>query len=127
MWKIGFIFRDQFRFILGDIIKISRGITKLRAVSSKRQDGLLPHFQSEFVYAHTSCRQKYILIKNILKCIRRRQMKFHIRLRERSSEVALIYLTLIGKKHVSFVSKKLINKKQQNWKKKLVREFLWKM
>lgn len=50
---------------LGEIIIISRGITTLRAASSERQDGLLPHLQTEFVYTHTSCRQKYINKKYI--------------------------------------------------------------
>lgn len=50
---------------LGEIIKISRGITSLRAASTERQDGLLPHLQTEFVYAHSSCRQKYINKKYI--------------------------------------------------------------
>ncbi|GFV46787.1 hypothetical protein TNCV_1882461 [Trichonephila clavipes] len=45
---------------LGDIIKTSRGVTTLRTASSKRQDGLLPHLQTDVVYAHKSCRQKYI-------------------------------------------------------------------
>lgn len=50
---------------LGEIIKISRGVTTLRAASSERQDGLLPHLQTEFVYAHASCRQKYMNKKYI--------------------------------------------------------------
>ncbi|GFV86754.1 hypothetical protein TNCV_3964841 [Trichonephila clavipes] len=49
---------------LGDI-KISRGVTTLRTTSSERQDGLLPHLQTNVVYAHKSCRQKYINKKYI--------------------------------------------------------------
>ncbi|GFX63292.1 hypothetical protein TNCV_3896162 [Trichonephila clavipes] len=40
---------------LGDIIKISRGVTTLRTVSSERQNVLLPHLQTDVVYAHKSC------------------------------------------------------------------------
>ena len=50
---------------LGEIVKISRGITTLRAASSARQDGLLPYLQAEFVYAHSGCREKYIHQKYI--------------------------------------------------------------
>ncbi|GFW08747.1 hypothetical protein TNCV_4299201 [Trichonephila clavipes] len=50
---------------LGDIIKISRGVTTLRTASSERQDALLPHLQTAVVYAHKSCRQKYINKKYI--------------------------------------------------------------
>ncbi|GFT27690.1 hypothetical protein TNCV_3570621 [Trichonephila clavipes] len=49
---------------LGDI-KISRGVTTLRTASSERQDGLLPHLQTDLVYAHKSCRQRYINKKYI--------------------------------------------------------------
>ncbi|KAG5865747.1 hypothetical protein JTB14_024142 [Gonioctena quinquepunctata] len=45
---------------LDKIIKISGEVTTLRAAPSKRQYGLLSHSQTEFVYAHTSCPQKYI-------------------------------------------------------------------
>ena len=37
----------------------------MRAASSERQDGLLPHLQAEFVYAHSGCRGKYIHQKYI--------------------------------------------------------------
>lgn len=50
---------------LGEILKISRGITTLRAASNERQDGLLPYLQAEFVYAHSGCRGKYIHQKYI--------------------------------------------------------------
>ncbi|GFU23406.1 hypothetical protein TNCV_2369371 [Trichonephila clavipes] len=50
---------------LGDIIKISRGVTTLKTASSERQNGLLPHLQTDVVYAHKSCRQKYINKKYI--------------------------------------------------------------
>ncbi|GFV92034.1 hypothetical protein TNCV_1894701 [Trichonephila clavipes] len=50
---------------LGDIIKISTGVTTLRTASSERQDGLLPHLQTDVVYAHNSRRQKYINKKYI--------------------------------------------------------------
>ncbi|CAG9826653.1 unnamed protein product [Diabrotica balteata] len=50
---------------LGEVIKICRGVTSLKAASTERQDGLLPHLQTEFVYAHLSCRQKYINKKYI--------------------------------------------------------------
>ncbi|GFV11277.1 hypothetical protein TNCV_3723661 [Trichonephila clavipes] len=50
---------------LGDIIKISRGVITLRTASSERQDGLLPHLQTDVVYAHKNCRQKCINKKYI--------------------------------------------------------------
>ncbi|GFU05545.1 hypothetical protein TNCV_3291711 [Trichonephila clavipes] len=50
---------------LGDVIKISRGVTTLRTASSERQEGLLPHLQTDVIYAHKSCRQKYINKKYI--------------------------------------------------------------
>ncbi|GFV70975.1 hypothetical protein TNCV_2355191 [Trichonephila clavipes] len=49
---------------LGDIIKISR-VTTLRTASSERQEGLLPHLQTDVVYVPKSCRQKYINKKYI--------------------------------------------------------------
>lgn len=50
---------------LGDIIKITRGIATLRATSNERQDGLVKFLQTQFVYAHAICRQKYINKKYI--------------------------------------------------------------
>ncbi|KAF2880962.1 hypothetical protein ILUMI_25178 [Ignelater luminosus] len=40
--------------------------------SSGRQDGLLPHLQIEFVYAYSSCRQKYIN-KKYIEIIKKKQ------------------------------------------------------
>jgi hypothetical protein len=46
---------------VGEIIKVMRGLPTLRNASEKREDGLLEFLNSsEFVYAHSTCRQKYI-------------------------------------------------------------------
>lgn len=50
---------------LGDVIKITRGVATLRAASNERQDGLIRFLESQFVYAHAICRQKYINKKYI--------------------------------------------------------------
>lgn len=44
---------------LGDVKKITRGISTLRAASIERKDGLDQFLQSEFTYAHEICRKKY--------------------------------------------------------------------
>ncbi|KAK0161696.1 hypothetical protein PV327_008115 [Microctonus hyperodae] len=51
---------------LGAIIKVTRGISTLKAVSAERADGLIQYLNTrEFVYVHTVCRQKYINKKYI--------------------------------------------------------------
>jgi hypothetical protein len=51
---------------LGEIIKVMRGLHTLRNASAEREDGLLEFLNSsEFVYAHSTCRQKYIHNKYI--------------------------------------------------------------
>lgn len=46
---------------LGDIIKVIRGISTLKAASAERADGLSQYLNTrEFVYVHSVCRQKYI-------------------------------------------------------------------
>jgi hypothetical protein len=54
---------------LGEIIKVMRGLHTLRNASAEREDDGLLEFlnSSEFVYAHSTCRQKYIHNKHIHK------------------------------------------------------------
>lgn len=46
---------------LGEIVKVTRGISTLKAASAERADGLSQYLNTrEFVYVHSVCRQKYI-------------------------------------------------------------------
>lgn len=50
---------------LGNIVRISRGMSTPKTASAERQDRLINFLQTEFLYAHTICRQKYMNKKYI--------------------------------------------------------------
>lgn len=55
-------------------MKITRGIATLKAASEEREDGLLRYLNThEFVYVHSSCRQKYINQKYIKAYIKKKK------------------------------------------------------
>jgi hypothetical protein len=64
---------------LGEIIKVMRGIPTLRNASAERKNGLLEFLNSsEFVYAHSTSRQKYIHNKYIqIQCGNFKWNKYH--------------------------------------------------
>lgn len=49
----------------GQVIKITRGLQNLKNSSTERQDGLFDDYNNDFVFAHSTCRAKYINKKYI--------------------------------------------------------------
>lgn len=50
---------------LGQVIRITRGVQTLKNASTERQDGLFNNYNNDFVFAHSTCRAKYINKKYI--------------------------------------------------------------
>ncbi|GFV62592.1 hypothetical protein TNCV_2528171 [Trichonephila clavipes] len=99
---------------LGDIIKISRGVFTLRTASSERQDELLPHLQTVVVYAHKSCRQKYIN-KKYIEPYKKQPVETPISPPKKKLRSSIDSSNFDWeKKTVSFVGTKLIKIKKQN-------------
>lgn len=84
------------------------------SASIERQDGLLPHLQTEFVYAHSSCRQKYINKKYIGMYKNKARENLSLSPPKKNFKIAKISITSIGKKIVFFADKKLIKQQKQN-------------
>lgn len=98
---------------LGDIIKISRGVITLRTAARERQDGLLPHLQTEFVYAHSSCRQKYIN-KKYIEMYKKKRNQTSFSPPKKKLRSSSDFSNFDWKKTVFFVEKRLIKKKKRN-------------
>lgn len=91
---------------LGDIIKVTRGISSLKAASAERGDGLSQYINTrDFVYVHSVCRQKYINKGCINSYLKKRTPHLHALHLKKSFE-QLLQLILIGKLGASFVKKK---------------------
>ncbi|GFX58236.1 hypothetical protein TNCV_4049941 [Trichonephila clavipes] len=94
---------------LGDIIKISKGVTTLRTASSERRDEWLPHLQTDVVYAHKSCRQKYIN-KTYIEAYKNQPFEIPISPLKKKLRCSIDSSNFDWEKTVSFVGTKLIIK-----------------